>query len=227
MKKANISEDVMNNIIIQGGATARENTVDIVERIIDAGLEGDFAECGIGSGGQCAVMALSLESLGISGTKIHLYDSFVGHCMPDNNECEDYKKNHGVNEDVANPIPAKNTPIASIEQVKNNMNMWCPGADLVYHPGYFQTVLVDEHKRNVLPKLSFLRLDCNFHISTYFAFKYLYPMIVPGGYIVSDDWGNPFCQDGVHEVLDELKEDYPEVIPVKEQETTVWWKKHE
>jgi hypothetical protein len=49
-----------------------------VEYVVDAGIPGDFVECGVWRGGSVMLMAATLLAKGVTDRKIHLYDTFEG-----------------------------------------------------------------------------------------------------------------------------------------------------
>lgn len=220
-------DSLLEQIDVQGNMAAKLNTIDIVDLIIKEKVEGELCEAGVAYGGQIAIMAMALRDRG-DCRPIHLYDSFNGHCKADPYDDEPNKERFGVQDTLDEVvIRSKRPAFSGIENVKNNMEKWqAKSSRLIYHEGYFQNILPKEAKEKSLPKkLSFLRSDCNLHASTHYVFKYLYPLVVKGGYICSDDWGNGGCQKATLDMLDEMGHPHPEVIPVVGLETTVWWKK--
>src|SRR5690606_21925997 len=58
------------------------NLYAAVRYVVEAGLEGDFVECGVWRGGCCMLMASILQGRGVTDRDIHLYDTFAGMTRP-------------------------------------------------------------------------------------------------------------------------------------------------
>jgi O-methyltransferase/8-demethyl-8-(2,3-dimethoxy-alpha-L-rhamnosyl)tetracenomycin-C 4'-O-methyltransferase len=153
-------------------------TYDLARNCIERDIAGDFVECGVFGGVQCAMMA-KVVMLSRSPRKVHLFDCFGGVPRPGPNDPE---IRVGHNYDTF-----KEQTTCSLEDVQRNMRQW--GIDervLVYHPGLFE---------DVLPALSphfpiaLLRLDGDLYESTKVCIRHLLPDVTIGGWIVVDDWG--------------------------------------
>ena len=165
-KSLQIDDKIINRIIIQGHRPAKINTLDIVHKVVTEQIPGDLAEAGVGDGGQIALMYHALNYLG-EKRKIHMYDSFAGHPKPDSKDSEHIKGKYGVNDDIENPVPATRIENGSLENCMKNLKVWgAEEAQTIIHRGYFQNTLKDEHEKGTLPKLAYLRIDCNLGIST-------------------------------------------------------------
>lgn len=181
------------DISVCGAQTTRNNTINICKRALAEGIEGDFGECGVLSGGHPAMMAWTLMRYGITGRKVHLYDSFNGHPMAGPDDGIDEQRYLGMNPDINHAIPTPHREYAckgSIEQVQGNMKLWRIDHRLLeYHIGYLQDLLPVEYKEGRLPKFAVLRVDVDLNVSTIPVAEYLYARVTPGGYVVCDDWG--------------------------------------
>ena len=207
-------------ISVLGNKANRLLTMELAQCAIDEGIRGDFAECGVLSGGHPAMMA-HIEMLYGDGSRyIHLYDSFQGVPQPGPNDTDEYKKTYGVNLDRKHG-KAIGRCIGTLEQVKANMEVWhIPESMLIYHPGWIQEVLANE----LIPTLALLRVDVDLYDSTIPIFESLYPKMPSGSFIISDDWGeSPSAPCRVASIKAMGYE--PEVTPVEGQSTTVWWRK--
>ena len=56
--------------------------LNAVRYVIDEGLPGDFAECGVWRGGSVMAMAKQLRDLDVNDRRIWLYDTFAGMTAP-------------------------------------------------------------------------------------------------------------------------------------------------
>lgn len=156
-----------------------------------AKVPGDIAECGVWRGGSSMICALSLLKDGDTGRKLHLFDTYEG--MPDSTEKDVFL-------DGKSTIP-KGALAAPLDDVRENMfSTGYPQDKIVFVKGMVEDTL----PRHAPEKLALLRLDTDFHDSTYHAMVHLYPRLVPGGVLVLDDYGS--MQGARDAVLNYFKE---------------------
>ncbi len=175
-------------------------TFDLARNVIERGIPGDFVECGVFGGAQCAVMARaimeeewshwrSVEPGSINWKesrhkRVHLFDSFTGVPAPGKYDTEWLDAGH-----------AAGTSICTLDAVKAHMAEWgIPDELLVYHPGFFaDTVPYFKHDSLVCspawPPIALLRLDGDLYESTRVCVQHLEPLVSPGGWIIVDDFG--------------------------------------
>lgn len=146
---------------------------EAAEKCILDKIPGDFVECGVYAGAQCAAMALACRKHGAM-RKIHLFDSFKG--IP-----------RGGHRD---PACLTGQSVSSLENTKHFMAKW--GIDesrLVYHPGWFRdTIPVSD-----IGDIAILRLDADLYRSTKIALEHFYPKLVHDGFCIVDDWSLKGC----------------------------------
>lgn len=185
---------------------------ELAARCIREGIPGDFVECGVFAGVQCAAMARAIweSAAGHSGKinhpvarRVHLFDSFEG---------------------IPEPGPRDQAMIAggnkrggakcSLEQVKEYMRTWgVPDELLVYHRGWFVDGGRFRHSGNddasTWPtRIAVLRLDLDLYDGTLAALHLLYSQLVPGGFCIVDD----FALDGCRQACDEyFGKQYPPI----------------
>lgn len=208
------------NISVLGNRANRNLTFQLAGYCLHDGIAGDFAECGVMSGGHPAIMAKVLQAFGDTSRVVHLYDSFDRFPQPGPDDVESYRQEHGTNQDRAHGRPM-NVTTGTLEQVKWNMAMWgIPESMLVYHKGWLQEVLPHE----IAPTLALLRVDVDLYDSTTPIYEYLYPKMPSGAFIISDDWGETADAPCRRATIKALGYE-PKVVPVEGQTTTVWWRK--
>ena len=199
-----------------------EQSYQMAADVIRRGVPGDFVECGVFAGAQCAAMAQALMrtpgSDGVinvqPGRRVHLFDSFAGIPEPGPNDLELQASGN-----------QPGSACCSLEQVKEYMKLWgIPEELLVYHPGWFSETLAPVLETTVLqmpggstPQLpsnvvshagwrvelkaiAVLRLDCDLYESTKICMEVLYPLLSPGGWLIVDDWNLSGCRKAVDEV---------------------------
>ncbi len=187
-------------------------TYDIAAALIANGVPGDFVECGVYAGGECAAMALAITQSATyqhrgCDRRVHLFDGFQGmpQCGPEDTEF----------------LAAGNKPgeaCVSLEGVRANMRKWgIPDELLVYHEGWFEdTIGRTAHGMTdgigwVIDKIALLRLDGDLYESTKVCLEHLYPRLVRGGCTILDDYPLSGCRKAFHEVVG-----YPQPM--------YWWK---
>ena len=220
-------------VVVCGEWPPKHNTVNLAKRCLEDGIPGDFVECGINAGGHPALMGYVLKRYGGSADvdrKVHLFDSFDGQPQASIHDCDEYQRILGVNPDHTKGVRA-NWFIATIEQVQHNMNNWRVPLDrLVYHKGWLQEVFPPIAES--FPKIALLRVDVDLHDSTIPVFEYLYDKVSPGGYIISDDWGEyPLtsvpagCRKATLDFFNRRGYVHPKVTTLPRQTGTAWWRK--
>lgn len=163
--------------------------VGAVRHVTDAGLAGDFVECGVWRGGSVMAMAQELSNLGVVDRRIWLYDTFAGMTEPTDFDIE------------AGTGVAASDMLASTA-VGDGNNVWCVAgrADVeanVRSTGYpfeqFTFVEGDVAKTlqtSAPESIALLRLDTDWYESTRVGLEVLYPRLVPGGVCILDDYGH-------------------------------------
>lgn len=145
-------------------------------------ITGDFVECGVWRGGSSMLAALTLMSLNDCEKKIYLYDTFEGMPQPTEKDVDI----HGV---PYSKIWEQEREILSVslEDVKKNMlSTGYPETNISLIKG-----MVEETLPQTAPeKISLLRLDTDFHDSTYHELVHLYPRLSLGGVLIIDDYGH-------------------------------------
>jgi len=202
-----------------GGYEVKYNTWELCEKAIKEGIEGDFAEAGTYKGSHPMIMA-KVASILDPSRKTHLYDSFDG--VPKVREERDEKEINAYGKSETGKLESSGVAYASVEHTKNAfLANKAPLEKCVFHVGWFQDVLPNEH----IPKLAVLRLDTDLLESNEICMRYLYPKLELGGYFITDDYSDEIWEKEYVRLIEELGYNQPEVFRVKGQETTAWWKK--
>jgi hypothetical protein len=158
-------------------------TYDLAQSVIKRGIPGDFVECGVFGGAQCAVMARAIMKADCGGRRVHLFDSFEGVPAAGPNDVDFACGGH-----------AAGVSKCSLEGVKQHMEEWgIPDELLVYHPGWFADTVPWENQHASSPsypeQIALLRLDGDLYESTRVCMDHLYPLLSPGGWLIVDDYG--------------------------------------
>lgn len=175
-----------------------QSSYDVARLAIDNAVPGDFVECGVFGGAQCAAMATALiEAIGPCNARddlseyriaererkwarrVHLFDSFEG--VPAAGP-HDTNWTHPAGQSAC-----------SLEAVRSMMTQWgIPDELLVYRPGWFA-----ESLRHFKKPIAILRLDCDLYESTKVCLEHLYPLVSPGGWVIVDDFALAGCRQAV------------------------------
>ena len=171
---------------------------DIARLAIERGVPGDFVECGVFGGAQCAAMARAIMDIyrAVSTSRrVHLFDSFDGIPAPGEHDVDIEPRMHAAFADQTR---------CTLEDCKNHMREWgIPDELLVWHPGPFE-------KTAPLMKLAMglggesiaiLRLDGDLYESTKVCLEHLYPLLSPGGWCIIDDMGLGGARKAVDEYM--------------------------
>ncbi len=169
------------------------NTRDLCERAISEDVRGDFVECGVFAGAQCAIMARVASRDKKHVRLVHLFDSFEGipHAGPEDDET--ITACVGKNQDGA--LVSSDVSVASVEQVRSNMSEWGIDSSLLrYHVGWFQETVPMLASTLAARGIAVLRLDGDLYESTLVCLKHLYPLVSAGGFVIIDDYALTGCR---------------------------------
>lgn len=213
-------------VVTLGVGAGKHNTINLAKRCILEKIPGDFVEAGVNMGGHPALMAYVSMNYG-GGRVVHMYDSFEGvpQCGPE--DPREWIELTGLTKDPAHPV-ACGRIVNPISSVKANMVKWgVKDSQIVYHVGWFEEVLPTE--KNTPEKIALLRIDVDLFKSTEVVMEYLYPRVVPGGYVISDDWGENEsiapCRKAMFAYFDKMGIPRPQVTRLPDTTGTAWWKK--
>ncbi|MDO8307672.1 MAG: TylF/MycF/NovP-related O-methyltransferase [Actinomycetota bacterium] len=163
--------------------------LNAVRYVVDEGLTGDFAECGVWRGGSVMAMARGLLDLGVTDRRIWLYDTFAGMTDP---TAADVEAGTGV---------TAAQMLATTEAGDGN-NVWCIAdrndveanvGSTGYPTDMFRFVEGDVAvtlRESVPDSIALLRLDTDWYESTRIGMEVLYPRLVVGGVCILDDYGH-------------------------------------
>ncbi len=176
------------------------------------GLQGAFVECGVWKGGGVGMMALANLKHGKARRDIHLFDAFDDICEPDRavdgagaaREASLFSPG-GQAQGRLQPLKGFYDHRGGHGTVEGNRDLlerqlgYDP-ARLHFHKGWFQDTLPTDAK--AVGPIALLRLDGDWHASTMVCLEHLYDLVVPGGFVVIDDYG---CYEGCKKAVDEFR----------------------
>ncbi len=156
-----------------------------VETVIAEGVPGDLIETGVWRGGACIYMRAILKAHGVTDRRVFVADSFEGLPPPDPAK---YPADAGDQHHTFTPLAV------SREQVQANFAKYDLLDDQVlFLKGWFKDTLPGAP----IERLAVLRLDGDMYESTMDALSALYHKVVPGGFIIVDDYALPGCKRAI------------------------------
>lgn len=151
-------------------------------------LNGDFWECGVYKGGTAKLLAALIDQENVGyPVKLHLFDTFEG--MPDTDLQRDLHQRGDFSD-------------TSLESVRKRVG----GGEIV---GFHKGLIPDTFNGMEVSRISFAHIDVDIYQSVMDCCAFIYPRLIPGGFIVFDDYGQPSCP-GARQAVDAFFEDKPE-----------------
>jgi hypothetical protein len=178
-----------------------ENVYQLAQAAVREELDGAFVECGVWRGGCAGVMARIAKDEG-AGRITWLFDSFEGLPEPsglDGEWAHEYASQHSGGSLV--PI---DRCVADIDWARQ---LLFDKLDVDEHAvrfgvGWFQDVL--PQATSTVGPIGLLRLDGDWYESTRCCLEHLYDNVVPGGFVIIDDYGHwQGCRTAVNEFFDQ------------------------
>lgn len=172
--------------------------IKAMDYVIENQIEGDIVECGVWRGGSMMVAAKILYEKKQQNKTLYLYDTYEGMTQPGINDVA-FDGNHA--QELFNETPQ--WCYATLEDVKRNME------STNYDPTkikYIKGKVEETIPENIPQKISILRIDTDWYESTLHELNYLYPLLVPGGVLIIDDFGHwKGCRKAVEEYFSSSK----------------------
>lgn len=150
-------------------------------------LEGEFIECGVFRGGTALLEAKTLQAHS-QNRALHLFDSFSG--MPTTIQ--------GI--DRFEPGDFSNTSAEVVRQ------LFAPYPSTTIHVGFIPETFAGLQ----IDRIAWSHIDVDLYQSVRDCINYIYPRLVPGGYMIFDDYGFPSCTSA-RRAVDEAFSSLPEM----------------
>lgn len=169
-----------------------------VNYLVKNNIQGDFVECGVWRGGSTMAAIDTLLKAGDTSRTVYLYDTFEGMSEPTEHDKElsgnaaDTLMQSSQREDATSVWC-----YSALEEVQKNVgSLDYPAAKVHYVKGKVE----DTIPQTLPSKIALLRLDTDWYESTAHELEHLYPLLVPGGVIIIDDYGH---WEGARKAVDE------------------------
>ena len=163
-------------------------TLLAIKYVCEAGVDGDFVECGVWKGGN-SILAANLFGRYKQRRKVWCFDTFKGMTEPSEDDRYNDDLSLAHNDFLAHQRDDHNAWCYSpLAEVKSNFLAYdLPLEDVVFVEGDICVTLLEES--NLPTSISVLRLDTDWYESTKVELEVLYPWLSPGGVIIVDDYG--------------------------------------
>jgi O-methyltransferase len=172
-----------------------------VNYLVKNNIKGDFVECGVWRGGSTMAAIDTLIKAGDTSREIYLYDTFEG--MSEPTEADKITTGTGADELLKTSDKEDPTSVwcySALEEVQQNVGTLKYPVKQVH---YVKGKVEDSIPQTMPGKIALLRLDTDWYESTAHELKHLYPLLVPGGVIIIDDYGH---WEGARKAVDEYIE---------------------
>lgn len=152
------------------------NIEAVIRTVLAENLPGHFLEAGVWRGGACIFARLLLDHLDPGGTRqVFVADSFAG--LPPSDHVADQ------------PFPFHEDPTLAVglDQVRENFRLF--GLDPDQGTRFIKGMFAQSLPGLETGGLAVLRADGDLYVSTMDILENLYDQVVPGGYVIIDDYG--------------------------------------
>jgi hypothetical protein len=176
-----------------------DNVFKLAHRAERDALPGAFVECGAWRGGCSAIMASVAHDSG-SRRKTWLFDSFEG--LPEPTVADGTVAGAYASRKTDGRLSSIRLCVGTEDKAKEILfgKLKLPQDDIVIRKGWFQDTL--PIAKNEVGPIAILRLDGDWYESTRVCLEHLYDLVVPGGYVIIDDYGTwEGCRKAVDEFL--------------------------
>jgi len=169
-----------------------------VNYLVKNNIEGDFVECGVWRGGSTMAAIDTLQKAGDKSREIYLFDTYEGMSEPTEHDkvitgTAAIELLNSSNREDATSVWC----YSALDEVQKNVGSLKYPSNQVH---YIKGKVEDTIPQTLPKKIALLRLDTDWYESTAHELKYLYPLLVPGGVIIIDDYGN---WEGARKAVDE------------------------
>jgi O-methyltransferase len=164
------------------------NLFSLVEKVNAMNLPGDIVECGVWNGGASAMMAFACLNTEVPRHRISwLFDSFEGLPPPGPKD--------GKTENKYFFYGMCKGSVQSVEKVFGKLCLSLDNVRIV--KGWFDTTLTSA----AVDRIAVLHIDADWYDSVKYVLETFYEKVVPGGFVVLDDFG---YWDGCNRALEDF-----------------------
>ncbi len=180
------------------GESGLIQTYRLATRVEKSGLQGAFVEMGVARGGCGALMAEVARRYG-GGRPVWLFDSFEG--LPEPSE-KDFSGTDRRTGEHIRPLD-RGSCLGTYDEVRRLLfeERGFDPSEVIMVKGWFEETLPVSAQR--IGPIALLRIDVDWYESTKCCLEHLFDRVVPGGFIVIDDYGTCYgCRRAVDEFFE-------------------------
>jgi hypothetical protein len=162
---------------------------DGVRYLVDNSIKGSIVECGVWRGGSMMAVARTLLELDETSRDLYLYDTYAGMTEPTERDEDDKGRTaaRGMTRFGRDDAGNSKWCNASLEDVTANLaRTGYPSARCHFLVGPVESTI----PATMPDSIALLRLDTDWYESTRHELEHLFPLLVPGGVLVLDDYGH-------------------------------------
>jgi len=160
--------------------------VDAINYVEKNSIVGDIVECGVWKGGSSMAAAKALIAKGNVERTLYLYDTYEGMSEPTEHDRAHDSKRSAADLLAAEAKGSGVWAYSPLDEVQENLkSTGYPIEKVVFIKGK-----VEDTIPGIIPqKIAVLRLDTDWYESTLHELQHLFPLLVPGGVLIIDDYG--------------------------------------
>jgi len=173
--------------------------IGAVRHVVRNEIPGAIAECGVWKGGSMMAVAKTLLDERDMTRELYLYDTFEG--MSEPTELDKSYDGRSAREQLSETPTGEGVwCYSSLDEVEGNLASTGYPIDRMH---FVKGKIEDTIPENNPPQLAILRLDTDWYESTRHELEHLFPLLVPGGLLIIDDYGH---WEGARKAVDEFLE---------------------
>ncbi len=178
------------------GEKRMSNLLNLALDCINTNKEGAFVEAGVWKGGAISLLTCLAKSEN-KNRPVYALDSFEGLPPPDEHDLEIPTNTLALNK-VNDKSWCHNWCSAGLHELETSLKLIdCDSNDLTIMKGFFENTVPGWNK-----PIAILRCDADWYSSTKCLLDNMYDYVIPGGYIIFDDYGWwKGCQEAVDEFI--------------------------
>ncbi len=193
------------------GRRRLDNLIEILTTILDGPIPGDLIETGVWRGGSTILMRGALAAWNDVDRTVWVADSFRGLPAPD---ADRYPADTGIDLSQVSALAVGRSEVEA-----NFARYGLLDDQVAFIEGWFRDTLPGAP----IDRLALLRLDGDLYESTAVALESLYPKVVPGGFVIVDDYG---AFDACRQAVDDYRKTHDVTEPIHTIDWTgVWWRR--
>jgi O-methyltransferase len=189
-------------------ANSIANLVAATKYVNSANLPGAFVECGVWRGGSAMAFCLSCLEQGVKNRELFLFDTYEGFSQVDD---VDFEISNGKKAFDLLKSDRNYFCNANLEDVKVGINETEYPSDRIH---YLVGDVVNTNLAMLPKEIAILRLDTDYYESTKWELENLFPLLVPGGVLIIDDYDH---WNGCRQACDEYFLDKNSVFLIQMQ----------